>query len=67
MGWIKFADPNQQKKLFAVLVVEVVVVSVGFFAGIFKFTASPSPCTGLPDIALAEYELAVSIKPIAGL
>lgn len=24
-------------------------------------------CAGLPDIALAEYELAVSIKPIAGL
>ena len=24
-------------------------------------------CAGLPDVALAEYELAVSIKPIAGL
>jgi len=42
VGWIKFADPNQQKKLFVVLIVEVVVVSVGFFAGVFKFTASPS-------------------------
>lgn len=39
VGWIKFADQAQQNKLFAVLIVELVVVSVGFFAGLLKFDA----------------------------
>jgi hypothetical protein len=39
VGWIRFADQAQQNKLFAVLIVELVVVSVGFFAGVLKFDA----------------------------
>jgi len=37
VGWIKFADPAQQNKLFVVLIVELVVISVGFFGGLLKF------------------------------
>jgi hypothetical protein len=37
VGWIKFADAGQQNKLFAVLIVELVAVGVGFFAGLLKF------------------------------
>jgi hypothetical protein len=39
VGWIQFADQAQQNKLFLVLIVELVSVSVGFFAGLLKFDA----------------------------
>lgn len=41
VGWVKFADQAQQNKLFAVLIVELVVISVGFFGGLLKFDAKP--------------------------
>jgi hypothetical protein len=37
VGWIEFADRSQQNKLFGVLIVELVILSVGFFGGILKF------------------------------
>ena len=37
VGWIKFADQAQQNKLFYVLIVELVVIGVGFFAGMLNF------------------------------
>jgi len=37
VGWIDFANQAQQNKLFYVLIVELVVVSVGFFGGLLKF------------------------------
>lgn len=37
VGWIKFADQAQQTKLFGVLIVELVIISVGFFGGLLKF------------------------------
>jgi hypothetical protein len=39
VGWVKFADQAQQNKLFIVLIVELVVISVGFFGGLLKFDA----------------------------
>lgn len=36
VGWIKFADQSQQNKLFAVLIVELVVICMGFFADLLK-------------------------------
>jgi len=37
VGWIEFKDQSQHNKLFTVLIVELVVISVGFFAGLLKF------------------------------
>lgn len=37
VNWITFADQNQQNKLFVILIVELVVISVGFFGGLLKF------------------------------
>ncbi|MBA7679839.1 hypothetical protein ES703_88144 [subsurface metagenome] len=37
VGWIKFSDTKQQQRLFTVLIVELVVVCVGFFAGFLRF------------------------------
>lgn len=37
IGWAKFIDQDQQKTLFKVLIVEVVIVSVGFFADLLEF------------------------------
>jgi hypothetical protein len=37
VGWVKFADSAQQQKLFYALIVEVVTIGVGFFAGFLKF------------------------------
>jgi len=37
VGWIKFADKKQQQKLFTCLVVQLVVVGVGFFTGFLRF------------------------------
>jgi hypothetical protein len=37
VGWIRFADQAQQNKLFSVLAVQLVVVSVGFFGGLLNF------------------------------
>src|SRR6266481_8941828 len=40
VGWIKFADKKQQQKLFTCLVVQLVVVGVGFFTGFLRFNVS---------------------------
>lgn len=40
LGWVKFADASQQKKLFGTLVVQLVVVGVGFFSDFLKFDAT---------------------------
>lgn len=37
IGWIKFADKKQQKKLFTCLIVELIAVSLGFFCGFLNF------------------------------
>src|SRR4051794_22468299 len=39
VGWIKFADASQQNKLFGVLIVELIVICVGFFGGLLRFDA----------------------------
>jgi len=36
VGWIKFQDKSQQKKLFQVFVVQLCVFAVGFYAGMLK-------------------------------
>ena len=36
-GWVRFAVPSQQKKLFSVLIVQLAVVSVGFFGRFLRF------------------------------
>lgn len=35
IGWISFKDPEQQKKLFAVLIIEIIVICLGIFKGYF--------------------------------
>ena len=37
VGWIGFANPEQQKKLFYALIVELVVIGVSFFSGWIEF------------------------------
>ncbi|WP_239292636.1 hypothetical protein [Candidatus Nitrotoga sp. 1052] len=37
IGWARFIDQDQQKTLFKVLIVEVAIVSVGFFANLLEF------------------------------
>jgi len=37
VGWIRFADPTQQRKLFVALIVELVVICLGSFANLLKF------------------------------
>ena len=37
VGVVKFARPSQQSKLFATLIVEIVIVSVGAFSNLLKF------------------------------
>lgn len=37
VGWIKFADKKQQRKLFGCLIVELVVMCLGFFKGFLNF------------------------------
>lgn len=41
VGWVRFADPAQQKRLFQVLVVEVVVAVGARFAGAARFDPAP--------------------------
>ncbi len=36
IGWVKFADNNQQQALFKALIIEVVVVAVGFFGNVLE-------------------------------
>ena len=36
VGWVTFADPSQQQKLFYVLIVEIVGIAVGYFGGLLK-------------------------------
>ena len=36
VGWMKFADSEQQQKLFYVLIVEIIAISVGYFSGFLK-------------------------------
>jgi len=40
VGWIKFANKKQQQKLFTCLIVQLVVVGVGFFTGFLQFNVS---------------------------
>lgn len=40
IGKVRFADKSQQRTLFRVLIVELVIVGVGFFSGIFEFNAN---------------------------
>lgn len=40
VGWIKFANESQQKKLFNLLIVELIVIGVGFFSDYMKFDAN---------------------------
>ena len=37
VGWIEFKKQSQQNKLFAVLILELVIISVGFFGGLLKY------------------------------
>ena len=37
VGWIKLADSKQQNKLFYVLIVELIAISVTFFGGFLNF------------------------------
>ena len=39
IGIVKFTYASQQKALFRVLIIELVIVSLGFFSGILKFDA----------------------------
>ena len=39
IGKVRFSDPSQQKTLFRVLIVELVIVSVGFFGDVLRFDA----------------------------
>lgn len=40
IGWVKFTDPEQQKFLFKTLIIELVVVVVGFFGKALEFNPS---------------------------
>lgn len=37
VGWLKFEHASQQEKLFYVLIVEVIAVSIGYFKGFIRF------------------------------
>ena len=60
VGWVKFADPKQQKKLFGALIVEVVVICVGSFAGFVNFSASGTQSAIASDAIKASREFTVS-------
>lgn len=40
VGWIKFSDKSQQKKLFNLLIVEIIAVGIGFYADFMRFNPS---------------------------
>jgi hypothetical protein len=40
IGWVKFANQKQQRRLFVVLIIELVTVCLGFFSGLLTFNAS---------------------------
>lgn len=40
VGWVKIVDSSQQKKLFSLLIVELVGIAVTFFAGFIRFDAA---------------------------
>ena len=40
LGWVKFADPKQQKRLFAAVVLELAVGCVGVFFGFLNFNST---------------------------
>jgi hypothetical protein len=40
VGWIKFANKKQQQKLFAALIVQLVIGCVGFFTQLLQFNPS---------------------------
>ena len=57
-GVVKFRTENQQKTLFGVLIVELVVAAVAFFADFIKFDATPvsekvALANSLPEIRAA--------------
>jgi hypothetical protein len=39
VGWVKFFNDKQQKKLFNVLIIELILISLSFFSGLVKFDA----------------------------
>jgi hypothetical protein len=39
VGWVKFVNPKQQQKLFAVLIVELVTAAVSWFLSFLRFSA----------------------------
>ncbi len=36
VGWIKFADKKQQSKLFHTLIIELVIIGLGYFSGVLN-------------------------------
>ncbi|UEQ02171.1 endonuclease NucS [Halomonas profundus] len=55
MNWIKINQADEDQRVRGVIVAKSISEDLSL------------ACAGLPDVALAEYELAVSIRPIAGL
>ena len=40
VGWIRFASLSQQRKLFAVIIVEIAITGVGLFTGLLRLDAT---------------------------
>lgn len=55
IGWVKLADRGQQKKLFAIIIIEIAIVGVGYFSGLLKF--SPEASERSLGITYDSYEL----------
>ena len=55
MNWIKMNQADEGQKVRGVIVAKNISEDLRL------------ACAGLPDVALAEYELEVSIRPISGL
>lgn len=43
VGWIRFADPQQQKKLFYIIIVELAALCIGYFGNFINFNSGYFP------------------------
>ncbi len=55
VGWIRFANRKQQQRLFQLLVVEIVVICVGFFSGFLQYNPSV-PARRIGEQAVASFQ-----------
>jgi hypothetical protein len=61
IGFVKFTNQSQQNKLFSVLIIEIIVIGVGYFGNILKYNPS-SVATETVNTAVKETRSIVYIQ-----